>query len=59
MADITKCKDEHCPLKKTCYRYTAKEGFFQSYFLESPRIDQECDYYWEDKQTNIKDDDTN
>ena len=45
--DITKCQDEECPMKSTCYRYMVKaDNLFQSYFSESPREDDKCDYYW-------------
>ena len=55
MADITKCGDKECPLKESCYRYTAPTNEYgQSYFVDSPRVihkDEtvpvECDYYWE------------
>jgi len=34
MVDITKCSDEECPMKETCYRYTAKANEYrQSYFI--------------------------
>ena len=54
MADITKCGDEECPLKESCYRYTApRNEYMQSYFMESPRVIHEdetapvdCDMYW-------------
>lgn len=40
MVDITKCLGEKggdiCPLRYKCYRYTSKEGFWQSYFLTPP-----------------------
>lgn len=52
MPDITMCKGNNCPLKETCYRYSAKPNkYLQSYFTETPykmiegRI--ECDYYME------------
>lgn len=48
MADITMCKDGTCPKKESCYRFTAhKDEFWQSYFVESPRKENECDYLWE------------
>lgn len=31
MADITKCVAKDCPLKDKCYRFTAKDGHWQSY----------------------------
>jgi hypothetical protein len=49
MADITKCKDCMCSLRETCYRYTAKPSDRQSYFIGTPRNNNECEYYWETK----------
>ena len=50
MADITMCRDSNCPLKDTCYRFKANPSFMQSYFLDSPRTEKDCEYYWEDKE---------
>lgn len=36
MSDITKCTGIDCPLREKCYRYTAPEGNWQSYFSEIP-----------------------
>jgi len=47
MTDITKCGGKGCKRKKTCYRYTAKAGMLQSYFLANPNQHNECEYYWE------------
>lgn len=47
--DITKCSGSNCPLKDTCFRYTAKASDFrQSYFTELPYDfeKQECSVYW-------------
>ena len=33
MADITKCTGEGCPLKETCYRFTAPTDMYQSFFV--------------------------
>ena len=47
MADITMCKDNTCPKKEQCYRFTAnKNEFWQSYFMASPREDEKCNYFW-------------
>jgi hypothetical protein len=47
MADITKCKGEHCLLKEKCYRYTAKDSKYrQAYFMELPIKNGICDMYW-------------
>lgn len=49
MSDITMCKDEKCPHRKLCYRFTAEpDEVAQAYFRESPRLwDDSCDYFWE------------
>jgi hypothetical protein len=48
MPDITMCLDHDCPLRETCYRYLAKPGKYQSYFVGSPRDPEtgECDHHW-------------
>jgi hypothetical protein len=51
MPDISMCKNIHCPLKETCYRFTAKPSeYIQSYSDFAPRITKEgkvvCEYYW-------------
>ncbi len=61
MSDISKCKNEKCPLKEHCYRYTASANeHWQSYsdfefkILEDGRVD--CEYYWGNNvvRNNIK-----
>lgn len=47
MADITKCTNKDCPLKETCYRWTAEEDEMQSYSDFKPDENGECEYYWE------------
>ena len=53
MADITCCSGNGCPLKESCYRFTAPKSLvWQSYFTEPPIIKGEeitCNYYWEIK----------
>ena len=53
MADITMCTGKDCPLKESCYRFTAPKSLvWQSYFTEPPIIKGEeidCDYYWKIK----------
>jgi hypothetical protein len=47
MPDIAMCKDEDCPQKYDCYRYTAKPDFLQCYFEGKVRKDDlECDVFW-------------
>lgn len=50
MSDITMCNGKDCPLKESCYRYTApKSLIWQSYFQVTPynHKEEECEYYWE------------
>lgn len=61
MADITKCRDEECPLKESCYRFTATANEYrQAYFSKSPRVIHkeegpvECDMYWKNNKTEKK-----
>ena len=46
MSDITKCSGADCDLKMTCYRFTASEDMYQSYFMNSPIKDGKCEYHW-------------
>ena len=46
MVDVTKCTGEDCNLKNVCYRFRAKPGKLQSYFIEIPiQEDGSCDYF--------------
>lgn len=54
MPDISMCFGKDCPMKESCYRFTAKPNeYSQSYFQEPPFIQTEsdeqptCEYYWE------------
>ena len=48
MPDIPMCKDNSCTLKDKCYRFKAKKSKEQSYFLESPKKDDDkCRFFWE------------
>jgi len=46
MTDITKCTGKGCPLKETCYRFTAHEEIYQSFFVGVPIKNGQCEYYW-------------
>ena len=49
MADITKCANKKCKIKNKCYRYTAIDGYWQSYaeFSKGKIIKdkKECEYF--------------
>ncbi len=52
------CKGIDCPLKESCYRYTAKPSEFrQSYFVNPPYsfANKSCDMYWCEKLNQLKD----
>ena len=47
--DITMCSGQDCPLRETCYRFTATPSEFrQSYFLNIPYNEETktCEYEW-------------
>ena len=56
MPDITMCKGEDCPMKETCYRFTANANeFMQSYFMNAPiKEDKTCDHYWPNEDDRTK-----
>lgn len=57
---MIKCFGYKCPLKKTCYRYTALDSdYHQAYFSEPPfkkNPDEfpRCDYFLEDKKNELR-----
>lgn len=53
MPDITMCNGNGCPKKDSCYRFTAKPNeLWQSYFMDIPYKDNDCDSYWSVKDNN-------
>jgi len=49
MPDITMCAGNKCPLKETCYRFTATPSeYSQSYFIKTPYDNEyeRCEHYW-------------
>jgi hypothetical protein len=48
------CKGDGCPMKETCYRFTANPSEFrQSYFMNAPiKEDNTCEYYWPNEKQN-------
>ena len=46
MSDITMCSGEGCDMKLDCYRHTANQSFWQSWFMEVPIKDGKCDMFW-------------
>ena len=51
MPDISMCMGNKCPIRETCYRYTATpSGKWQSYFGESAWDGAACEYFWNNKE---------
>ena len=60
MPDISMCEGGMCPIKETCYRFTADPSeYMQSYFGNPPfkEVDgsSECEYYWKREKLTTKD----
>lgn len=36
MVDMCKCEGHNCAVKDLCYRYTAEDDYYQSYFTGCP-----------------------
>jgi hypothetical protein len=49
MPDIAMCWGENCPIKETCYRFTATPSkWMQSYFVDAPiKEGNTCEYFME------------
>jgi len=54
MPDISKCAGGDCPLKDGCYRYTADNSYWQSWFSTPPWDGDDCEYYWPNDKDNGK-----
>jgi hypothetical protein len=52
MPDIDMCMGTDCPYKETCYRFTAKPSYYQSY-IKPPIKEGKCDMYWGDLSESI------
>lgn len=53
MPDITMCNGDNCPLKETCYRFTATpDEFRQTYFTDAPYNRGECSYHYKNYKIN-------
>lgn len=56
MTDITKCANKNCKIKESCYRFTAPDGYWQSYanFNNDKEIKdkKECDNFYPFKHPN-------
>lgn len=56
--DFTKCANDTCPLRHSCFRFQAdSKSEWQYYSRFEPRTadeEVECDYYINFKQINVK-----
>ena len=43
MPDITMCQNKRCKKRCKCYRYLAKAGIYQSYFLKTD--ENNCEHF--------------
>ncbi len=53
MPDIAMCSNKTCKKRKTCYRFTAKPDYRQSY---SNFKGKNCRYYWDNQFSNYVND---
>jgi len=50
MSDISMCKDETCPSRKKCHRYTAIAcNDMQTYAAFDRQDKDKCEYFWPDE----------
>ena len=56
MPDITMCDNKKCPIKETCYRFTAiPSEYRQSYFMDDIReTDGSCDYFIDNSKFKLQ-----
>lgn len=51
MPDISMCEGTGCPLKETCYRFTAEPSEYRQSYISVPpfKKDNTCEHYWSTK----------
>jgi len=48
--DITKCANEECKIKNSCFRYTCKpDSHWQSYAIFNTELNDICDFFIDNK----------
>ena len=52
MPDISMCNSNTCPLKDTCYRFTATPSPFRQAYADFKYNEEtkNCEYYWDNKE---------
>lgn len=58
MPDICMCMGDNCPLRESCYRYTAYPTRRTQSYMNPPYnpLTKDCDYHWldsEEKRLNL------
>ena len=49
-ADIAKCDNDKCTIKKTCHRWTSEpDKYWQSYSKFNSELKEDCEYFWKNK----------
>ena len=49
MSDISMCKNDKCPFKEDCYRYTATPNNWSQSYSSFIIIKGKCEYFWSNK----------
>ncbi len=55
MPDMTMCQEINCPRATRCWRFMAEPLARQSWFAVSPRVKDECEYFWRMKKEEKRD----
>jgi hypothetical protein len=53
MPDISMCINEGCPVKLTCYRYTATPTEYRQAYMFFKWDDTGCDHFWPNGEPNV------
>ena len=55
MPDMAMCRDNECPIKERCYRYTAQPDKWNQVYgdFKYPKDAEKCDYFWSNENPNI------
>lgn len=58
MADITKCSNVDCPIKKRCYRFTATPNEYWQSYAGFKFYNNNCDHFienYDNSKSNVRD----
>ncbi len=54
MPDISMCSNKSCPMKDTCYRFTAAPSEFSQAYQDYQPDEGDCRGYWPMKRNNAE-----